>query len=135
MLVRALWRSKGTVMNKSKPSAGSTAHAEKKSRAPRAAGHYHTGNEEIAKVSQDEDRRVPGSNPTAGPVPNSKKAATRGFADHKSARGQAYPESKVDTSNHEKMRSETDGTKYMKAHGSKRTIANTSSFGGKRYEA
>ena len=80
------------------------------------------------------DQRIP-SQPSAGPAPNVKKAATQGFADAKRARGHAYPESKVDTSNHEKMRSETDGTKYMKAHGSKRTIANTSSFGGRRYEA
>lgn len=120
--------------NRTVPSAGSTAHGEKKSRAPRAAGHYHAGNEEIAKVNQGEDRRAPGSNPSAGPTPNAQKESTQGFADAKRARGHAYPESKVDTSNHEKMRSETDGTKYMKAHGSKRTIANTSSFGGRRYE-
>lgn len=100
--------------NRTVPSAGSTAHTNKKSRSPIPGGkaEYHTGNEVIGQVptGTKEDQRLP-ANPTAGPVPNSKKVATQGFADAKRARGHAYPESKVDTSNHEKKRSETDGTK------------------------
>lgn len=113
-------------------------HPEKVSRAPIPGGNgeYHTGNEVIGQVptGTKEDQRVP-SNPTAGPVPNSKKAATQGFADHKRARGRAYEYSEVDTSNHAKDRTElVPVDKRAGAGDDRRYISNTSSFGGKPWK-
>lgn len=117
---------------RSKPSAGATVHNEKKSRAPRAKGHYHAGNELISKVSQDEDRRVP-SKPSAGPVPNVKKAATQGFAGHEKARGHAYQYSEVLDAH------DNPGTAHAAAEvqigGNVRNEKTVSSFGSKPYKA
>ena len=117
-------------MNKSKPLAGTVAHDEKKSRAPRAKGHYHTGNELIAKVSQDEDRRVP-STPSSGPIPNAKKSATQGFADHKRARGRAYEYSEV-VDAHDNPGTHREQTRKQ-VGGNVRNEKTVSSFGGKHY--
>jgi hypothetical protein len=119
--------------NKSVPSAGSVAHKEKRSRAPIAAGDYHTsGGEPIAKVSHSEDRRVP-SNPKHGPIPNIKKTSTQGFADAKRARGHAYPESKV-VDAHDNPGVHREQTRKQ-VGGNVRSEKTVSSFGGKKYSA
>ena len=80
-------------------------HPEKLSRAPIAAGDYHTSaGEPIAKVSHSEDRRKP-SAPTHGPVPHPEKTSLHGEFGVES-RGHDYKYSKVDSSDRSHNRSE-----------------------------
>lgn len=103
-------------MNKSKPSAGSIAHDEKKSHAPLPAGHHQASTGEvIQKLPQVKDQRIPSTPDSITDRSRKDKQRVQGEFGVAS-RGHDYKYSDVKDAV-PKKRTDVEQHKYERAHG------------------